>query len=144
MTTRFRALLAALLATVLVASSFVGPAAGDVTNNVTDDDDDFDGATVTLYNATDDSQVAQNTTSSGSMTFASESDGDYYAEVTYDGYAASSAATFTVAGAAVSKSLLMTENTSEAANGTVAIESDTTSVATPSPGLSISRATATV
>jgi hypothetical protein len=123
-----RTLLALLVAVSMFGALFATPAAaaGDVTVNVVDDDgDSLDGATVTLYSAADDSQIATDSTTNGSVTFASTADGDYYAEVSMTGYASTTSSTTTVSGSAVTIDTTLTENMTEVENATVSLTDDT-------------------
>jgi len=83
---------ALIISSVLAAglALVAGPAAaaGDVTVQVDDvDGNGIEGADVTVYDAADDSEVANGSTdSTGSFTASGVSDGDYYAAVDDPGY----------------------------------------------------------
>jgi hypothetical protein len=123
-----RTLLAMLVVVSMVGSLFAAPAlaAGDITVNVADDDgDDLDGATVTLYDAADGSEVATKESTNGSATFSSTADGDYYVEVSKTDYASTTSSTKTISGSAVTFDTTLTENMTELENGTVSLSDDT-------------------
>jgi len=104
-----------------------GPAvaAGDLTVNVNDESGTaIDGAEVVIYDVSDDSEVANGTTSSGSYTASGLSDGDYYAEVTADGYAGAQSDQVTISGAAASVTVNLADS-SEVVNETVSVENTT-------------------
>ena len=124
-----------LLALSVVAGSLAlltapAAAAGDVTVSVTDSTGSaVDGATVEIYNDSSDALVTSGTTDSGgSVTFGSVSDGDYYAEVSADGYVSTTTSNFTVSGSAVSVDASIQEEPSELVNQTVSVGSDTDAV----------------
>lgn len=124
--------IATLTLSVLLAFSLVGggllvgsvAAAGDVTITVNDQTGEaVEGATVTLVNSTDDSEVASNTTdASGNVTFSAVSDGEYYTEVSVDGYANLEGQTITVSGSAVTASESVND---EIVNEKVSVVNDT-------------------
>jgi len=107
----------------LVASP--AAAAGDVTVNVEQTDGGpIDGADVSLRFASNDSEVANGSTSSGSVTFSSVNDGTYYAVVEADGYVDSVSSNITVSGSSASATVTLSES-SEVHNETVALSDGT-------------------
>jgi hypothetical protein len=104
-------LAALVLFATLTGAAGSAAAAGDVTITVEDAGGNaVDGATVTLYNAADDTQANSATTgTNGEVTFSSVTDGDYYAEVTAQGYNGTTTGTMTVSGAAISKTVTISE-----------------------------------
>ena len=102
-------------------------AAGDVTVTVTDSTGTaLEGADVSLRNAADDSEAANGTTGTdGSVTFSSQPDGDYYAEVSDPGHVDTTSSTVTVSAAAASVDVEVYQATQQL-NRTVSISNDTT------------------
>ena len=132
-THRLKSILLAALVGLTVLSSFaVAPAAaaGDVTITVEDDTAAaIEGATVTLYDSADDTEVANATTdANGDVTLSSVADATYYAEVSADGYADASASSITVSGSAVTQTVTMSEEPDKLVNETVALDPNTLTV----------------
>ena len=102
-------------------------AAGDVTVTVSDSTGtDLEGADVSLRSAADDSEVANGTTdANGSVTFSSQADGDYYAEVSDPGHVNATSSTVTVSSAAASVDVEVYA-ANQQLNRTVEVSNDTT------------------
>lgn len=93
-----------LFATITGTVALAGTAAatdGDVTVSVLDDESNaVAGATVTMYNAADDTQADTGETGTdGTVTFAAVAHGDYYVEADAPDHEPATGATFTVDGA---------------------------------------------
>lgn len=124
--------LLALLVALSMVGAFAAPAAaaGDVTVTVSDTDaNGIENATVTVYNATDDTEVTNGTTGTdGSVTFSSVADGDYYATATKTDYEDAESDNFTVSGSAVDVNLTLYEESVEIDSTTVEIDESSTHV----------------